>query len=210
MSIDWSRYVFNDRWFLPHEAAWDKELRPWMEERDAKTKSMHILEIGSYEGLSAVWLATNMMEVANKIWGDLGNAYAGIGIRLVCVDAWPGPEYQSIKVRCYENLKRVGIHPQFVYINAAPSYHVLPTLSTPFDFIYIDGSHKEVDVYFDTISSLRLIKPGGMILWDDYANLGTPGEELVQVRAGVDGALKDKGVTKTTLLGQHLRYDAPG
>jgi len=37
-----------------------------------------------------------------------------------------------------------------------------------FDFIYVDGSHKCLDVYFDSIISWKLLKIGGIIAFDDY------------------------------------------
>ena len=37
-----------------------------------------------------------------------------------------------------------------------------------FDFAYIDGSHKSADVLEDAILSFRLLKPGGVMIFDDY------------------------------------------
>jgi predicted O-methyltransferase YrrM len=38
-----------------------------------------------------------------------------------------------------------------------------------FDFIYVDGSHQTADVLLDACLSFKLVKPGGIILFDDYA-----------------------------------------
>lgn len=214
--IDWAKYTFHDSWFLPHEAAWDRELYPWMVDRCAHTHGLQLLEIGSYEGLSAVWLITAAMRAADSVFSAavedrLGNAYARIDVKLTCVDAWPGPEYQSIKERCLENLRRTGVAPRFIDVHALPSSQVLPGLpSRSFDFIYIDGSHKEIDVHFDTCHALRIIKPGGMILWDDVVNPSTPAEELIPAVAGTRKGLVEFGIDfdKLPRLGNHLRYDA--
>jgi predicted O-methyltransferase YrrM len=37
-----------------------------------------------------------------------------------------------------------------------------------FDIVYIDGSHKASDVLEDAVISWRLVKPGGLIIFDDY------------------------------------------
>lgn len=37
-----------------------------------------------------------------------------------------------------------------------------------FDFIYIDGSHIASDVLEDSILAFRLLKPGGIMVFDDY------------------------------------------
>ena len=37
-----------------------------------------------------------------------------------------------------------------------------------FDFIYVDGSHKMLDCYFDIVLSFELLKKGGVMGMDDY------------------------------------------
>jgi predicted O-methyltransferase YrrM len=37
-----------------------------------------------------------------------------------------------------------------------------------FDFIYIDGSHQAPDVLVDAILSFKLLRVGGLIVFDDY------------------------------------------
>ena len=37
-----------------------------------------------------------------------------------------------------------------------------------FDFIYIDASHNPEDVILDAVNSFRLLKTGGMMIFDDY------------------------------------------
>ena len=42
-----------------------------------------------------------------------------------------------------------------------------------FDFIYIDGSHKCLDVYMDACMAWKLLKPNGILGFDDYEfNIG--------------------------------------
>lgn len=36
------------------------------------------------------------------------------------------------------------------------------------DFVYIDGSHTSRNVLFDSIRAWIALKPGGIMVWDDY------------------------------------------
>ena len=45
---------------------------------------------------------------------------------------------------------------------------MLKNLKDQFNFIYIDGSHKCMDVYFDAMMAYELLKTGGIIAFDDY------------------------------------------
>ncbi len=38
-----------------------------------------------------------------------------------------------------------------------------------FDVIYIDGGHREKEVYDDALQAWRLAKPGATLIFDDYA-----------------------------------------
>lgn len=205
MAVDWTKYTFNDSWFQQHEPAWDAELAPWLAARAAFGvkigHGLRTLEIGCYEGLSTIWTILQCAAIVER----LASTYVH-----VCIDPWPGPEYKPIRDRCLENIRRTGL--RYVVVHEEPSLRALPRYNDKsFDFIYVDGSHKAADVYDDTLQALRLVRPGGLVLWDDYACSSTPGEELAAVRAGVGQALKTVGIKAETLplLGQHLRYNAP-
>jgi len=61
------------------------------------------------------------------------------------------------------------------------------------DLVFVDGAHHYDAVKSDTRNALRLIKPGGTILWHDFANYGDyndvtravldliPGREVIQI-----------------------------
>ena len=49
---------------------------------------------------------------------------------------------------------------------------LLPTASSSFDFIYVDGSHRASEVFLDVSLSFRLLKRGGIMLLDDYKWVG--------------------------------------
>ncbi len=45
---------------------------------------------------------------------------------------------------------------------------ILPLLRGLFDYIYIDGDHSYEQVKIDTLNAVQIIRPGGIIVWDDY------------------------------------------
>ena len=48
------------------------------------------------------------------------------------------------------------------------SKDILPTLTSKFHFIFIDGDHSTSAVWKDAVLSLPLLVKGGYILFDDY------------------------------------------
>jgi predicted O-methyltransferase YrrM len=129
-----------------------------------------ILEIGSWEGRSAVWFLENFPES-----------------KIICVDTFKGsPEHHDaaldvagIKGRFMNNTKRFGDR---VVIREGHSSRVLFGLGPDsFDLAYVDGSHTELDTMTDLVMSFNLLKPGGIMLVDDFDQPAFPG-----VRAAVD------------------------
>lgn len=55
------------------------------------------------------------------------------------------------------------------------SKSILPKLTGPYDFIFVDGSHKTDPVIFDCEQSLRLISDKGIIVFHDYKCPSTKG-----------------------------------
>jgi hypothetical protein len=62
-----------------------------------------------------------------------------------------------------------------------------------FDFIYVDGSHHQDDVYLDAVLSWGLLKVGGMLAFDDYKwRWKDPNSDEIQSPAiGIDRFLKE-------------------
>lgn len=135
--------------------------------------NLRFLEIGTFEGRSAIWFLDNIL--------------IGDNCKLTIIDPfmmtwekkfpdknplWNKPEVvNEVRERFYKNikpyLKKVEIieHTSFVSLTELNrDYQDLE----PFDFIYIDGSHKASDVLEDMVLSLRLLKKDGIMLLDDY------------------------------------------
>jgi predicted O-methyltransferase YrrM len=109
-----------------------------------------MLEIGSFEGRSALWF--------------LENALTHPSAALVCVDKF-AKDYSAVFDR---NLKSSGWARKVTKL-CGKSQNILPTLpKASFDAIYIDGDHRAAAVWRDAQESWRLVKPNGIIIFDDY------------------------------------------
>lgn len=114
-----------------------------------------VLEIGCHEGRStAFWLS----EV-------LTNPHS----RICCVDPWPRFDAEQ---RFCENLRALGNEKMGqVTLAKGFSWQILASYvaqKRKFDFVYIDGDHEGKGVLEDFVQSFHLLKPNGLLLFDDY------------------------------------------
>jgi predicted O-methyltransferase YrrM len=163
-----SDYQYTTNWFKWAPQVWE-HLVPHLPARK------NFLEIGSFEGRSAVWTIENMMEDGGEI---------------VCIDTWEGgsehtPEDMSgTEDRFHQNITLIR--------NRFPNRAVVSLKSTSvealgaaiahkkeFDFIYIDGSHLSKDVLTDACMSWPMLKDKGFMVFDDYM-WRPPGFTLLQ------------------------------
>jgi predicted O-methyltransferase YrrM len=104
------------------------------------------LEIGSFEGRSAVWFLDNVLSEFSTMY--------------------------IIEPRILENfVHNMKFHKERVYIINDLSQNILPKLvarNELFDFIYIDGMHNASHCLKDIIYSWDLLKVDGILLIDDY------------------------------------------
>ena len=111
------------------------------------------LEIGSYEGNSAIFIATN---------------YSNSSI--TCVDPWKPYEekekenFNSIESRFDLNTKDFNNIKK--YKKTSDSFFL--SNKELFDFIYIDGFHKYDYVLRDCMNAWNSLKTGGILVCDDY------------------------------------------
>ena len=143
------RYDFTTDWFSANIPVWEKAMSPIK-----GRANLRYLEIGLYEGRSAIWMLENVLT-------DPSSQVTGI-------DPFIGP----YKKRFDSNLERSGFSSK---VQVIPAYSQLALRELPaehFDVIYIDGSHAKEDVLEDAVLSWRLLKNGGLMIFDDYQWLG--------------------------------------
>lgn len=131
--------------------------------RNVMVSRQHILEIGSFEGRSTVWIAKNILE-------DTGS--------LFCVDTWSGSdEHQSFDMATVEkrfdwniSLLNQECPSREVIKKKGRSTDQLASLvgKYSFDLIYVDGSHRASDCLTDAIMAWQILKKQGVMVFDDY------------------------------------------
>lgn len=141
-------------------------------------KPCQLLEIGSFEGRSAIWLLNNIATHEEA--------------RIFCIDASPQPALS-------ENLALERDRAK-ITLMLGPSGDLLPTLPKGcFDFIYVDGSHKKLDVLEDAVMSFRLAKSGAVIAFDDYTEDGPDWNPRDFAKPAIDAFLEVCGEEVTVL-----------
>lgn len=126
----------------------------------------HFVEVGSFLGKSAVFMAVEIINSGKRIKFD-------------CVDHWKGSEehYDNENIdteNLYENFLE-NIQPVKGVINPVRAESVVASkLYKPnsLDFIFIDASHDERSVREDLTYWMPRLKENGMIAGDDIDNEG--------------------------------------
>ena len=122
--------------------------------------NVSVLEVGSYQGRSAIWLLENILTDPTS--------------RITCIDTFAGSvEHTSEQKDSIEELfdfnTRVFKHK--IMKLKGNSADVLRSLSKQqYDMIYIDGDHRAPYVLMDLILAFPLLKIGGLLICDDYAS----------------------------------------
>lgn len=111
---------------------------------------LQYLEIGVYEGRSAIWMLENVLTHPTA--------------RLTGIDIFEGP----YKDRYLANLQRSGSSDKATTVTGYSQLALRELPFNSFDIIYIDGSHAKDDVLEDAVLCWRLLKNGGVLIFDDY------------------------------------------
>jgi predicted O-methyltransferase YrrM len=139
-------------WFAAHVPVWAELLG-----RLAGTEC-HALGIGVFEGRSTVWLLERVLThpaatltYVDTLSGTAENA---------------GGDLRGLEGRFLAN---TAAHRRKLIGRTGRSEDVLRELPRGrYDFVSIDGSHEAADVLADAVLSWPLVKPGGLVCFDDY------------------------------------------
>jgi predicted O-methyltransferase YrrM len=113
--------------------------------------NVRLLEIGSLEGGSAVWFLENIVTHPTAT--------------ITCIDPFLRPGSEA---RFDHNVRITPGASKLTKVKGRSEY-VMPTLEQgAYDVIYIDGCHHAVNVSMDALAGWRLLKDGGIMIFDDY------------------------------------------
>jgi predicted O-methyltransferase YrrM len=131
-----------------------------MQEYARKMPPEVAVEIGSYRGKSACYIASAMPS----------------GSTLYCIDPWQNSsqirekQYQTDEnyLRFVDNVSKCGLSDKVVPIRGFSS-DVSKQWDKPISFLYIDAGHEYDEVLEDIDSWLPHVKSGSPVLFDDYS-----------------------------------------
>jgi predicted O-methyltransferase YrrM len=145
-------YEFTQDWVGKRPDIWSKVFEPHIGD------PVRMLEIGSFEGRSTVWFLDNVLTHPEA--------------RIVCVDTFSGGvEHSDLDLSELEQRfdRNMAGHAPKVTKAKGSSRVVLRELPfESFDIAYVDGSHEAADVLADAVLVWDLVKPGGLVVFDDY------------------------------------------
>ena len=123
-------------------------------------KKFNYLEIGSFEGLSGLFILS--------YWKN---------VKATFVDTWESSTDESQ----FLDFNFKNIEKKFDSNLSGYVFTKIKSTSTEaftkfekkheFDYIYIDGSHNGLDIYNDAVSSFDILNEGGLIIFDDITNI---------------------------------------
>lgn len=182
---------FTQDWFSRSIPSWSLILNKLSE----RTTHLRILEVGVFEGRSTCWLLQNHCKTPESSIVAIDSFQGGIEHQ--------GMELGTLRKRFEANIATVA-SPAQLEIRDGFSLPQLAKLIAEgyqrFDFISIDASHQAPDVLGDAVLGFELLKPGGVMAFDDYIwSPMRPGTEnpLLLPKAAIDAF--------TTLFSQKIR-----
>lgn len=170
--------MFSANWFKGNEKNWIK----WLWEFKDKP-GIKFLEIGCFEGRATLWLLDNILtgdfcgiSVIDTFEGGMEDGTGGIFLSRDVLK-----NFQE-NTKGYEDLINIYIG-RSQDVLRGPDFQI-----SKFVFVYIDGSHRSTEVLEDTILSWRLLKKGGILIFDDYG-LNRYKNELENPKPAIDAFL---------------------
>lgn len=139
------RYAFDVDWFSARIPNWKKYLV------HMKGHKLHTLEIGSHQGRSAIWMMENILTHPDST--------------ITCVDVWKQP---GIERRFDANIVATGESHRVTKLKKASHVALRGLPLNWYSLIYVDGAHEGMNVLEDAVLSFRLLKAGGILVFDDY------------------------------------------
>ncbi len=143
-TLEYSFTVDYTSWLTP---IWETHLAEFK-----KKQNVHFLDSGCFEGRSSLWFLENILTHPTS--------------SITCVDSF---SRKGGEPRFDHNIRISGFSKKVTKIKGK-SEDVLSSLKEQsFDIIYVDGCHLAHNVLMDAVLSWLLLKPRGIIIFDDYA-----------------------------------------
>ena len=148
-------FQFTRWWFQKkNQRTWSTYVKPMFD----TSKPIYAIQIGVFEFYDAAWLMQQiLLHPASKLIG---------------IDPWEPTKkltFHEYMDGCEGRaIRNASVFGDKVELQKGRSQDILPTLpEDTFDLVVIDGDHSSASVCSDAKNSLRLLKRGGFIVFDD-------------------------------------------
>ncbi|TFK56260.1 glycosyltransferase family 8 protein [Heliocybe sulcata] len=174
--------VQSDYTFTPSQDWFTFNIDTWRTLFNLVKPSPRILEIGSWEGRSAVFLLKELCADGGEV---------------VCLDHFDlmataaGRErYRKLEHNLTLTGKKFSIIDEFSVPGLMRLLHEhIQSKSSGFDWVYVDGSHEADDTFLDGELAWRLANKGAVIIFDDYHWDVEDEESIHHPKRGIDAFL---------------------
>ena len=151
---------YTEDWFSHHLPHWERLFFRTLEWDPASPR--RVVEIGSFEGRSTLWFLDRLLRHPDS--------------RITCIDTFSGgaehvaAQTEGLHERFLANLAESGQSAKAEVLRMESFDGLLRLLARGdrADLVYVDGSHEAPDVLADLVLGFWLLRPGGVILCDDY------------------------------------------
>jgi hypothetical protein len=155
----WFGGQYSCDWTSAHVPRWKRALEP------VRLRPLRVLEIGAWEGRSAIFFLKHLPRS-----------------KLTCIDTFEGtqsllelPEHAPwvrqipyVEARFDRNVAPFGGRVEKLKGRTRDRLDALLRARRRYDVIYVDASHRRDDVLQDSQRAWSLLRPGGLLIWDDY------------------------------------------
>jgi predicted O-methyltransferase YrrM len=159
-----NKFKFTETWFDIAIPGWEQVLIP------SKLNIKNVLEVGCFEGRATVWICENILndtsieynyDIVDTFGGSLNES--GMGGTKERLEDDNFIENNFLHNISFFNNVNFQIHKGY-------SQNILPTFpqKEKYDLIYIDASHRADDTFVDAYYAHKMLKVGGIIIFDDY------------------------------------------
>lgn len=122
-----------------------------------KGKPCRVLEIGVYEGMSAIWLVENVLTHKDSFY---------VGVDPFCSDVLP--KMNEVHERAVKNLESYSGKVKLYIWHSQLAFQQGLIGHDFFDITIVDGDHKALPCLTDIVNCWHALKAGSVLVIDDY------------------------------------------
>ncbi len=147
-----------------------------------EVNAKRVLEIGTFDGNTTLNIAANLPDDGQVVTMDLPESDQ-VDYGLAVEEGMRNVTDRSV---LGAQFKGHELQPKIRQVFGDTAKADFDALGGPFDLAFIDGCHDYAYVKSDTDNILRVMRPGGCVLWHDYAEMESVSRAVDEYRGRFD------------------------